>query len=70
MCKANKEMLSMQCYGVIGTFTKGVLRNTSNSEEFVRSEPTDFVGTRLSEEVIQAIKSNEAIEATDVSVKD
>ena len=70
VCKGNKEMLSVQCYGVFRTFTKGVLRNTSNNEEFFRSEPTDFVGARLSEEVIQAIKNNEAIAATDVSVKD
>ena len=70
MCKGNKEMLSVQCYGVFRTFTKGVLRNTSNNEEFFRSEPTDFVGTRLSEELMQAIKNNEAIKATDSSVKD
>ena len=70
VCKGNKEILSMQCYGVIGTFTKGVLRITSNNKEFVRSKPTDFVGTQLSEEIIQAIKNNEAIAATDASVKD
>ena len=68
--KGTKEILSMQCYGVIGTFTKGVLRTTSNNKEFVRSEPIEFEGTRLSDEVTQAIKNDEAIAATDASVKD
>ena len=64
--KGTKETLSMQCCGVIGTFTKGVLKITSNDEEFVTSEQTEFEGTRLSDEVMQAMKKNEAIAATNV----
>ena len=60
----------MQCYGVIGTFTKGVLRIKSNDKEYVRSEPIEFDSKRLIEEVTQAINNNEAIAATDASVKD
>ena len=70
VCKGKKEMLSAQCYGVIGIFTKGVLRTISNNKDFVRSGPTDVEGTRLSEEVIQAIKDDEATSVTDALVKD
>ena len=70
MYKGNKEILSLKRCCVIETFAKGVLRIAINNKDFVRSEPTEFVGTRLSEIVIQAIQNDEAIAAIDTSVKD
>ena len=46
-----------------------VLRITNNIKEFYGAELTEHGSERLNEEVIQAIKNNEAIVATDVSVK-
>ena len=60
----------MQCYGVIGTFAKGELRITSNDKEFLRIELIEGDGARLSAEVMQAMKNNEEIAATDASVKE
>ena len=54
---------------MIGTFTKGVLRIINNDKEFFSSEPIEVEVKRLSEEAIQAIKNNEAMTATDASVK-
>ena len=45
------------------------VENKNNNKEFYGSELTENEGKRLSEEVIQAIKNNEAIEATDASFK-
>ena len=72
MCvyKIKKEILSKQCYDVVGTFTNGVLRTINNNKEFSSSEPMDVEWKRLSEEVIQDINNNEEIAATDALVKD
>ena len=55
---------------MIGTFTKAALRIINNNKEFYSSEPIEVEGKRLSEEVIQAIKNNEAMSAIDALVKD
>ena len=67
--KGKTEKLSKHYYGVIGTFKKGVLIMINNDKEFHSSEPTEVEVKRLSEEVIQAIKNNEAIAATDALAK-
>ena len=53
---------------MIGTFTNGVLRITNNNKGFCGSEITEHEVKRLSKEVIQAIKNDETIVATDESV--
>ena len=68
--KFRKEKLSKNCYGAIGTFTNGVLRIIDNDKEFTRSEPMQVEGKTLSDDVVQAIKSNGAIASTEASFKD
>ena len=67
--KGKTEKLGKNCYGVIGTFTKGLLRIKNNNKEFYGLELTEYQVKRLSKEVIQSIENNEVIAATDASVK-
>ena len=67
--KGKTDKLSKNCYGMIGTLKKGVLRITNNNKWLCGSELTQYESKPLSEEVMQAIKNNEAIVATDASFK-
>ena len=60
----------MQCYGVLGTFSKGELRIVGNNKDFLRKELVEGDGKRLSEEVMQPIENNEVIPDTDALVKE
>ena len=46
VCIGAKEILIIQCYGVIGTFVKGDLRITSNDKEFLRIKSIEGDGAR------------------------
>ena len=68
--KYKKEKLSKNVYGIIGTFTNRVLRIIDVDKEFISSDPIQVKGKKLNDDVIQAIKNNEAIAVADTSVKD
>ena len=57
--KVKSEKLRKNCYWVIRTFIKGVLRITNDNKGFYGSDVTEYEGKRLSEEVMKAIKNNE-----------
>ena len=52
VCTGKTNNLSMQCYGVLGTFSKGELRVVGNNKDFLIIEPVESIGRRLSEEVM------------------
>ena len=67
VCTGKTDTLGMQCYGMIGTFSKGELRVLGNSKDFVRVEIEESNSNTISEEIKQAIENNEAIAVTDDS---
>ena len=68
--KRKKEELSVNCHGIIRTFTNVALLTIDNDKVFIIEDPIEVEGKKLSDDVIQSIKNNEAIEATRASVKD
>ena len=69
-CNYKKEKWSVNCYGVIGIFTHGVLRIIDNDKDFISEDAIEEEVKKLTDDVIQDIKNNEATSATDASVKD
>ena len=72
VCKHNckKERLSLNCYGVIGTFTNGILRIINNDKDFINEDAIVEKVKKVNDDIVQAIKNKEANEATDESAKD
>ena len=70
VCDCKKEKLSVNFYGLIGTFKNGALRITYNGKDFISEDTIEEEVKKLSDDVIQAIENNEAIAATDASVND
>ena len=64
-----KEQLGLICYGAIGVFMNGVLRTIDNDKEFISDDIIVGEVKILNDDVIRAIKNEEANAAADASAK-
>ena len=65
-----EEEIEVQCEGVIGVFVNNKLRIIDTNSDFQEIPQEDLEIIVFSEDIKQAIAENEAIAATDASVKD